>query len=284
MGKHIIPQKYLRGFATTSDPLQIWMYNKQSRAWSRVAIAKAVQQSNYFDAETEKKLAISVEHPAHAALSNIRVRKHITKDERDALALYIAVMMMRVPRRRRKAREMIAPTLHDVIEQLRADLLAQASSAEHLGNVQSGLRHLDTIEEKLSRDTPPEVLANIASPWPNAAVLTAVRDMPWRIATTSGPSFFLTSDNPAYFFEAFGVASVDSELTFPLASDLALLGSWQGTLGSTEFLDAKQPLVKEVNRRIASGAERFVFYRTRATWIETLVHRSDPYLSRILWE
>jgi hypothetical protein len=42
-------------------------------------------------------------------------------------------------------------------------------------------------------------------------------------------------------------------------------------------------IAKEINRRVASGAERFVFSSVRARWIETLATRRNPFLSRIRW-
>ena len=40
-------------------------------------------------------------------------------------------------------------------------------------------------------------------------------------------------------------------------------------------------LVKEANRRVVSGAERFLFYHERRDWIATLADKPHPFLSRI---
>lgn len=283
MGKHFVPRKYLAGFATPTEPEQIWMYDKRERSWACAAIGKVAQQRDYFDPETETELAESVERPAHRVLDAVRVGRPISSDERDALALYAAVMLMRVPRRRRKAGELVEPTLRQVIDRLRNEMRAEVSSAEDEVRLQGHLEVLGRIEQQYAIEPPPEVVAKIRSPWPTDRVLAAVRDMAWRLVSTSGPSYFLTSDNPAYFFEAYGVGSPEAELAFPLSSNLMLLGNWQGPKRSTTTLGGTQAMVKEVNRRVASGAERFIFYHQRARWIETLAHRRDPYLSRILW-
>jgi hypothetical protein len=100
MGKHYVPQKYLAGFATANNPSQVWMYDKQERKWARAAISRVAQERDYFDPETESQLAISVEAPVHKMLAKLRRLEAISAEEREALALYAAVMLMRVPRRR----------------------------------------------------------------------------------------------------------------------------------------------------------------------------------------
>jgi len=105
----------------------------------------------------------------------------------------------------------------------------------------------------------------------------------WRIVGSKGPSFFLTSDNPAYIFDGYGLGKQESELTFPLATDLALFGSWPGQQTSIIHIQSKQRLVREANDRIASGAERFVFYLREEEWIAKVSDNKKPYLSRIKW-
>jgi hypothetical protein len=107
--------------------------------------------------------------------------------------------------------------------------------------------------------------------------------MPWHVVHSSGPDYFLTSDNPAFFFEAYGIGKPESELTFPIATDLALFASWQGPQNSTYNHEAKQRLVREANTRIASAAERFVFYYRQEEWVAKVSNNKQPYLSRILW-
>jgi len=41
--------------------------------------------------------------------------------------------------------------------------------------------------------------------------------------------------------------------------------------------------VREFNRRIVSGAKRFIFSPVKAEWIELVANKTRPYLSRIRW-
>jgi hypothetical protein len=114
-------------------------------------------------------------------------------------------------------------------------------------------------------------------------MVTVVYDMAWRVLRADGPIFYLTADNPAFYFEAFGLATECAELTFPLSTTHCLYGSWQGPRGGLLFLDARQSFVKEANRRLASSAERFAFYHEGVDWIRKLLQKRQPYLSRIEW-
>ena len=45
-----------------------------------------------------------------------------------------------------------------------------------------------------------------------------------------------------------------------------------------------QKLVKEFNRRVASTAERFVYYHKQEPWIRDLALKGQPRLNRIRWQ
>jgi len=284
MGHHYVPREYLRGFEDPNNPGKIWMYDKLSHRFTHATIITVAQEACYYSEDAEKELSGFVEGPAHKVLKKLRSGDSINGHERMSLALYIATMLMRGPRRRRKAFEMLPTVRENVIN--RATLIitqwAQTSAADPELK-QRRLSELDRVSEKLRAQPPVDLVKKIRAPWPNDQVLACVAIMTWRIASAGDAGFFLTSDNPVAFFEDYGLGNPESEITFPLASDLALLGSWQGALQETIFVRAKQTLVKEVNRRIASGAERFVFYRAFEDWVARVAEKQNPQLSRIRW-
>jgi hypothetical protein len=94
--------------------------------------------------------------------------------------------------------------------------------------------------------------------------------------------YFVTCDTPAHFFEGLGVGRPDSEFTFPVSKDFALIGEHCRNWGMV-FEKPQVQLAKEVNRRVLSNAERFVFSPKREAWIEKVAQKTDPYLSRIKW-
>lgn len=189
---------------------------------------------------------------------------------------------MRVPYRRRKSYELVPSVLQSVVTEARNKLsaLARKSDPDALPHV---LTELERIQAKLERNVPDNVRRQILSPWPSDVVINAVQRMTWRLIRPTKTAYFLTSDNPAYFFEGYGLGTPEAELTFPLSADLALVASHQGEQGTTIYLSERPAVIKEINRRVASGAEQFVFFRQHAHWVEKLATKKNPFLSRIVW-
>jgi hypothetical protein len=282
MGKHYVPQHYLRAFATPADDTQLWMYDKRTATGRVVAIKRAAQQRDYYTPEEEIRLTKEIENPGNAILDRLRRGGTLGAEDRPILARYLAVMMMRVPRKRRTSRALLPSVLDHVVGDARKAIEVLPESPD--GRRAWMLGELARVHAKFEREPPAEVMANVLSPWPSDGVIESLTRMTWRIMEAPPGSFgFLTSDNPAHFFEAYGVGSAESELTFPIAPTRVLLGSHQGPPGQTIKRLAKPSLVKEVNRRIAAGAERFLFTHRAASWIATLASRPRPYLSRLVW-
>jgi hypothetical protein len=284
MGSHYVPQQYLKGFSDPENPGMIWMYDKKLHQFMHASIVSVAQQVGYYSPETERLLSEIVEGPANQALNRVRREKKVTDNNRMHLTLYIGTMLKRVPRRRRKAAEMLPKILEDTIRNFKAkvEAWARASRADPK-LVARRIAEIDRVYEAFRRELPSELIEQIRTPWPGNRIVALLYAMQWRITSTDGPIYFLTSDNPAYFFEAYGLGKPESELTFPLTSDMALLAAWQGPGEGTFFVPCTQALVKEVNRRVASGAERFVFYHERRDWVASLSDKKRPYLSRIQW-
>ena len=62
----------------------------------------------------------------------------------------------------------------------------------------------------------PEVVRQWRAPWPTLPMVSALAFATWRVLLSSGPQWFATTDNPCFFFEAYGLASPDAEFVFPL--------------------------------------------------------------------
>jgi hypothetical protein len=144
---------------------------------------------------------------------------------------------------------MVPEALGRVIADLREQIVAAIADPARLAHL---LTQLEEAHDKYAVEPPSNVIERIRSPWPSDEVFGAVESMTWRLVlppanTPHGLARFITSDNPAFYFDAYGVGRPESELAIPLASDLALLGSWQGSPGATVGVRAKSALVKEVN-------------------------------------
>jgi hypothetical protein len=283
MGNHYVPQKYLRGFAEPENPDAIWMYDKKLHKFTNPTIKSIAQESAFYSAEIEYQLNELVEKPANLVLDKLRCQEEINDQDRISQAIYIATMIKRVPKRRTKALAMYPAVYEKTMKEIRSEVEEWARVSQDKELVERRMAELEKAEQTYRNEPPKEILEQIRIPWPSQQMIALVYSMSWRIVQSKGPSFFLTSDNPAFIFDAYGLGKPESELTFPIATDLALFGSWVGQQNSIIYLQEKQRLIREANKRIASSAERFVFYHRKEEWIAKVSDNKKPYLSRIKW-
>ena len=282
MGHHYVPQKYLRGFAEPGNDEAIWMYDKQLRKFTNPGIKSVAQEAGFYGEEVEQHLSELIEKPANRVLDKIRSKGNINEIERLHLSTYIATMMKRVPKRRTKALAMAPVAMEKTINEVRQQVQQWASTTENKSLAERRLNEIKEIEESLRSRLPEPIVNQIRLPWATQQMIDLICAMTWRIVSAK-EDYFITSDNPAYFFEAYGIGTQKSEITFPISRDLALFTSWQGTPNSMVYLEARPILVREANKRLISGAERFVFSHRQEDWIAKLSNNPKPYLSRIQW-
>lgn len=282
MGKHYVPQEYLRGFSADASQSIVWMFDKQTGRWQEAAISKVAQQRGYFSDDVEAQLNELVEGPGHLALRVLRSGKMPDSDMGGDLLSYIAVMMMRVPKRRRHALSIVPGSIDRVISRTREEL-SSLRSADTETRVAELLQELNRVEPLVRAEVSPEIRSQIESPWPSKKILAGVHSMCWRLVTVPESSPLITCDNPAFYFSVYGIGSVESELTFPISPQLALMGSRQGPAGEVIVLREKRPIAKEITRRIAVGAERFIFAPRPFSWVPKIALRSETDLNRIQW-
>jgi hypothetical protein len=290
MGKHFVAQKYLAGFAASGTEKCIWQFDKESGEFSSdrpLPISKISQSPNYYPADVEDRITRLIESPGNIVLDKIRNLKFtLTDDERVALSVYIATMITRVPRNRKRARGLAPKALASVGMELREQIRA-AEQAGRLNAESANRRVLEVhaVETEFSTNPPGEIVELIESPWPTERMVQTVYDMHWRFVVSDGVHPFLTSDNPAFFFECWGLKNDNglSELTFPVSSDIAIFGSWVAIKKTSDLVTKDSDLVKEANRRIAVAADRFVFCRSKLPWVAKIARRRVEELRRVQW-
>lgn len=283
MGHHYVPQKYLRGFAEIGNDEAIWMYDKKLHKFSNPRIKSVAQEAGFYSEEVEQQLNDIIERPANRVLDKLRNKQNIDEINRIHLSTYIATMMKRVPKRRTMALSLAPGVIDKTINEVRSQVEQWASNTENKSLAERRLNEIKQIEESLRNKIPEFMIDQIRLPWATQEMIDLIGAMSWYVVS-SKEDFFVTSDNPAYFFEGYGIATQKSEVTFPISRDLALFTSWQGKQNSTVYLEAKPRLVREAQRRLVSGAERFVFSHRKEDWIAKISDNPKPYLSRILWQ
>jgi hypothetical protein len=281
MGKHWVPQELLRGFSPPDRPGHVWMFDRQTGQWSCPVISKAAQQKDYYSPEAETWITTVIEGPGHRALNRIRAGEELSADERAALALYMAAMHGRVPKTHQRQLENAPELLDETVGRLRADLIEVFAESDPV-LLDRQLAELERVRTEYHRELPTDLVQDIRTPRPSIEQVTILASMTWRVLTAPPGMFFVTSDDPLFFFPSYGIGNPESETTFPVSSTVAIVGSHQGPEGATIAITPRATLVR-VTRRTISAADRFIYSPRRANWIETVAEKRRPRLSRIAW-
>ena len=214
------------------------MYDKITKISKCLPIKLVAQELGYYEEADERALADQIERPALRSLAALRQGQHLNDDGRIRLATYVASLMVRVPRRRVKALAMYPDTLRETATRHREQWEKWADNPDADSTVVArGLAEIERVERKFAADPPSEVVKLIRSPLPSPRYAELLYTMTWRIIRSNSEKF-ITSDNPAYFFEAYGIGNPESEVCCPLASDVGLHMSRQGEPGGLLFVQA----------------------------------------------
>jgi hypothetical protein len=201
-----------------------------------------------------------------------------------AAAIYMATMYARVPKRRSEIAGIVPAAAESVLTELEKALQHWAKITNDTAAVERRLAEFQEVAKSVRSDPLRGAVADlIRSPWPSQKVVNAIAAMTWRVGKATGALFYIAADNPVHFFKGLGIRTARSELTFPISADCAIYASWRGEPGSLRFFQAPDSFVKECNRRIAHGADRFVFSPRNEGWIETIAEKPNPALSAFDW-
>lgn len=139
-------------------------------------------------------------------------------------------MLKRGPRQRLKADKLYPKVLSETVEELRVHIRQRAIESPGI-DPQVAARRLadvDVIEKKFQEERPPGLIEEIKRPWASGEMLDAIHRMVWRVMESHGSQSFITSDNPVFLFEGYGLKRREAELVAPekviLKSDPVLDG------------------------------------------------------------
>ena len=213
MGYHYVPQYYLRHFATPEDPNKIWMYDKCSKEFKRLPIKNVAQSSGFYSEEDERALSERIEGPAQGPLDQLRNGQQVGVEGRRAVAVYLESMIKRGPRTRRKMIEKAPQKKNELISEIRGNPELPASrfnlSQEEL------LQIIEQWEHKF--DSRPLSMRHelIRRQWSSQAVIACIFSMTWRVIRADDSHRFITSDNPVFFDEGYGLKPPLGEFSPP---------------------------------------------------------------------
>lgn len=285
MGKHYVPRRHLSRFEIPDEPGFVWMFDKKTGQFTKPAISRAAQEADFYDPDVETALAEVVELPSNNIIDKLLRREALDNAERSRLALYMLHMATRGPRQRKKSLEHVPDALASVISDARQQLnMLSQQDGVNVDLVRARLEELNAIEAKWAGTIPEFALELVRTPFWSEATAECVLNMHWHVVPATESTFFVTSDTPTHIFEGHGVGTPQSELTFTISRLFALIGEHKRSFGTTHHHNNRPAIVKEINRRIISHAERFVFSPFKADWIATVASKRELRLNTILWE
>jgi hypothetical protein len=222
-----------------------------------------------------------IEVPGNRVIDKLLRAKQISEEERLDLSVYIATMLKRVPHRRNKAYALIPATVDTKrkLPQRLAELAARRGLP--ILDYEEALAEANRVVEGIPAAVPKLIEDYIRTAWPSQDMVIAIFSMSWLVIKAHSSGFFITSDNPAVFNEAAGLATDQAELIFPLSPQFALHGSRQPGLYSLGAATANVELTWEVNRWVANGVTRFAFCHQGAKWIKAFIQEKQHYLRQI---
>lgn len=207
VNQHFVPKFYLRYFSYLNNKKQIGVYNLNSkRIISNAPLKSQAYKANFYGADGELEEALSEIEDKTAILWNKMVNAHYLpvnhSKEYDLLLLFIVVLKHRNP--------YAAKEMNDLIDsQIRA-ILKIANPKEFDEKIHYA--HKTPVDLSLSN-----VLESIAY----------IQDLGFKILVNSTRTPFITSDNPAVFYNSFlemrnytlgstGYASLGLQIFLPL--------------------------------------------------------------------
>lgn len=282
---HYVPQAYLKGFSEPEAPTFVWVYDKGNGRSFRTNVTNAAVESGFYPDDVEDALNEEIEIPANAVIEKVRCQKAITPDEKLTLSLYMGVMLKRVPRHRQRQADLIPEVRERVFKELLTGLYrAKEAHPELTEAANRRIIEASRLKEEYAERLPPALVAHIQRPTVSRKLVEHIVAMSWKFGVSKGESMYLASDNPVFLFEERGIGRPESEISFPISSDIILIANWESPVQfDCEYVDARQQLVKEVNRRTVRSATRFVYYHRSESWVSTLTQKTRLQLNRIIW-
>jgi len=276
MGDHYIPRYYLSGFTSPKDDL-LSVYEKNGPLQFRSQVSNVGHETNYYSPEVEEYLANEIEEPANQVLKNIRYRYKIDAMEKQKLSKYMAVMLIRVPQSKHRMNQMapsVAAKLQKEYDETLLDLIDE--NPDEKDRYVKRREEIRSNIEKYAKKPPKSFWLELIRPERIPAVVEAFQKMTWRFLIWDDFPVFMTCDNPVFFFDWMGIGRPESEVTFPISSNIVLWLNWRDDLKEGYFKTRSQ-VFKEVNRRTASNATRFVYHARTEDWIPRFIKKKHVF-------
>jgi hypothetical protein len=272
MGDHYIPQYYLKGFAGKNKIDSIWAFRNGDPPFL-TSIRKIAQEDDFYSREIEQLLANEVEGPANKVIQRIRERQSISHADKLTLAKYMMVMWKRVPENKLRIKEKAPKIINPVVERVSRELAElRELHPEKSDAIEKRYKELEEISNNKVDELLHDIWLQTISPDKTAQSIDVLSQMTWRFMIADDEYYFITSDNPLFFFRWMGIGKERSEVSFPVTKNVALWATWRADINEGYF-PARSQMVKELNRRTASISTQFLYSPYPEEWINVLANK-----------
>lgn len=281
MGQHYIPKYYLKGFSDPLKPSNIWVYEKGSNRIFSSTVRRVANENKRWPDTVEEYFADKIEEPAKPVLDKIRNCRPMTGNDKKIFSDYMVIMLKRVPKNLERIKAGFPTVLEEVFAELNKEIFRSVEEyPSEKDAFQELLKELPRLKAKYENEFPVELWHDTLSLDSLPRVRAILPTMTWVFLTSEKKQPFLSSDNPLFFFEGLGMGRPESEITFPISSKTALWATWRRDLRES-YVPGRNVAIKEINRRTASAATKYVYYSQEAQWVVNLINKKNIRLNRL---
>jgi hypothetical protein len=291
---HFVPEFYLHGFVDPTAPLRLWIIDKEGGEPYPSTPRDAGLQKHFYsfttpegtrDSDTVEDALALIENDAAPVWRKVVAREPMTNAERSIVAVFLSILMTRVPRYRENIEKLTA----EVVKRSNKIMASHVAFPEWLANKSRERgKPMSVVEARKAAEFlrsdrydvtvhPVWTLTTISGEFAKA-----FHAMNWIFLVARGKHRFVTSDNPLFYadpsfndqaplYRGVGLMSEYIEVTCPISRDIALLASWAEY--PKPYLSVTDSLVKKINLRTIFAASRFVYSSQRSDGLTRLVQR-----------
>lgn len=257
----------------SSKDKRIWVYERGSSKPFPSTEKSIANENNYYSPEIEAYLANAIETPANAVLKKIKKREQISDDDREKLAIYMINMINRVPQSKVTMKKMMPKSSKKLLEKYENDIAKlKLKNQRNSDSFEKRLNEIRKISEKITKNIPKDLWLNLVKPSSMPNALEKIYQMTWLFLTFDDYPAFFTCDNPVFFFKDIGIGAPESEITFPISSNIVLWATWRTDLNEG-YSKIKSAVFKEINRRTVNNTTRFLYSAKKEFWIQKFVNK-----------
>jgi len=288
---HYLPKFYLEYFLPKKEPRVFWVYDKDGgEPRAQTPINTGIERHLYGDDYIEGKVFSPIESIAKPIMDRwLKARSRIIESEIPQMANFLAFIHTRVPRNIEVVREVGAAMMTSQMQEFAKNpkeiekyLLRskKEKGKEKIQSVEEMQNILKNFEEnfQVSMSKKPAMAMSLLL---TDEVISQLSNMNWCLCRAPHESFFITCDSPlvcfvldkngmATFGGGFGMPN--AEVTFPLSPDKCLCLDRKHT---QSYRAVSKKMVREINRRTAWIAERFIISKIKTNYVKGILKASS---------